>query len=297
MNTSDIQRLQSGWENVVAVRDASPPGCACRATTGPLIDAWIGRITVNLRPEEIARAWSDLERAQAAQTSAAMLPAESGDYILDVRSKREFQERPRSNARNIDVEELVYRLHEIPKDRRIVIFCQSGKRAERATFLLRNRGYHACNGHEDSCPIPENDPPMGSTGESSGILSSLFTSAQGAAADAASNAGSAGAKGATDQARAAIPGLADAIRGEIPKTISTVSDAAKQEIPDVISAGSKAAESTAEAAGEAAGRGAARGARDEAGVNTRTVLLGGVALIAMVGIGFAVFGFGNDVKK
>lgn len=334
---NDLRELAAGWEQVVAVRDASPLDCPCREATGPLIEAWFGKITVQLGEDDVSRSWADLQRARTAQSGAGLLPLETGDWILDVRDVREVAERHRPGAVNIPLHAgrgaergLSERLSEVPRDRRIVVFCKSGVRAEHACQILRAAGYrHVCNGHDETCPVPDMiigprpsnqtsaelnaelpalramaerlDPRVsGATGDSDspsspGLLRGLISAVGGDVSSAASDAGRGAAGGATDAAKAAIPGLiaaaGEAVRAEVPKVASTAGDAAKAEVPGVVGAASEAAKPAAEAVGEAAGRGAARGAKVEAGVSGFVKVVAVlVGVGALAGVGFAVFG-------
>lgn len=65
-----------------------------------------------------------------------------GEYLLDVRDTDEVAELGRlGNAVNIPLGELRDRLGELPRDRRIVAYCQKGQRGYLATCLLRGHGF------------------------------------------------------------------------------------------------------------------------------------------------------------
>jgi phage shock protein E len=65
----------------------------------------------------------------------------AGAVILDVRTSGEFQAGAYPGAVNIPVQELAYRLSEVPRDRPIVIYCGSGMRSASAERLLRAQGF------------------------------------------------------------------------------------------------------------------------------------------------------------
>lgn len=304
----DLRDLVAGWERVAAVRDASPPDCECRAATGPLLEAWFGRVTVHLSTDDLARSWSDLRKAQAAQTAARLLPPEENEWILDVRTRGENYDRPRPGVDAIIPIDpvpahnelgLADRLAEVPRGRRITVFCQSGVRAERAVRLLRANGWEACNGHAETCEVSAGaghagDARLGAAGPAD-ILAGL-------AGGAGAAAGQGAAQGAVDAVRGAVPGIAAAVRAEVPATVKTAADAAKAEAPAVVAAGGAAAQPVAEAAGEAAGRGAVAGAKGEAGglanLGFGVKLIGAVLAVgALFGIGWAVLGGGKKDDK
>ena len=66
----------------------------------------------------------------------------NGEFLLDVRDTDEvFESGLLKNAVNIPLTELRDRLGELPRDRRIVTYCQKGQRGYLATCLLRGRGF------------------------------------------------------------------------------------------------------------------------------------------------------------
>jgi NADPH-dependent 2,4-dienoyl-CoA reductase/sulfur reductase-like enzyme/rhodanese-related sulfurtransferase len=65
-----------------------------------------------------------------------------GEFLLDVRDADEVAELGKlKGAVNIPLGELRDRLGELPRDRRIVAYCQKGQRGYLATCLLRGRGF------------------------------------------------------------------------------------------------------------------------------------------------------------
>lgn len=60
-------------------------------------------------------------------------------FFLDVRTKQEFSARKIRGFENISVDKLEQNLMKLPKDKEIVVICQSGGRSAAACqFLLRN---------------------------------------------------------------------------------------------------------------------------------------------------------------
>lgn len=66
---------------------------------------------------------------------------DKGTLFLDVRTPGEYQSGHVPHAKLIPVQTLANRLNEIPKDKKIVVYCESGVRAARAAELLVNQGY------------------------------------------------------------------------------------------------------------------------------------------------------------
>jgi rhodanese-related sulfurtransferase len=73
---------------------------------------------------------------------AGLAPEQRKDVlILDVRTRKEAQEGTIKGALNLPQEELAGRSGELPKDKRILIHCSTGLRAEMAYGLLRDQGF------------------------------------------------------------------------------------------------------------------------------------------------------------
>ena len=66
---------------------------------------------------------------------------DSDTLFLDVRTLGEYQSGHVPHAKLIPVQTLANRLNELPKDKKIVVYCEAGVRAARAAELLVNQGY------------------------------------------------------------------------------------------------------------------------------------------------------------
>ena len=66
---------------------------------------------------------------------------QAGATLLDVRSPQEFGGRHLPGAVNVPVGELRDRLAEVPKDKKVVVYCRSGTRSAAAASVLREKGY------------------------------------------------------------------------------------------------------------------------------------------------------------
>lgn len=69
------------------------------------------------------------------------LPANHDALILDVRTSGEYASGHVPGAKNISVQDLASRLAEVPKDKPVYVYCESGVRSTRAAELLVNAGY------------------------------------------------------------------------------------------------------------------------------------------------------------
>lgn len=67
----------------------------------------------------------------------------AGATLLDVRTTGEFSSRHVDGAINIPVDQLGRRLAELPKDKAVVVYCQSGRRSASAAATLAAAGYDA----------------------------------------------------------------------------------------------------------------------------------------------------------
>jgi rhodanese-related sulfurtransferase len=67
------------------------------------------------------------------------------DYVLDVRNPPELRGGVIEGQVNIPLPELRNRLNELPRDRRIVVYCQAGQRAYYAYRILAQNGFDVIN--------------------------------------------------------------------------------------------------------------------------------------------------------
>jgi rhodanese-related sulfurtransferase len=73
-------------------------------------------------------------------------PATNGrPLLLDVRTPAEFAAGHIPGAVNVPVDEMRGRVGELPRGRRVVVYCQVGQRGYLATRLLRQEGFEAAN--------------------------------------------------------------------------------------------------------------------------------------------------------
>jgi rhodanese-related sulfurtransferase len=66
-------------------------------------------------------------------------------YFLDVRTSAEFKMRSIPGFVNIPLNQLPEKLDKIPKNKEIVVICQSGMRSSRACSILKKSGYQVTN--------------------------------------------------------------------------------------------------------------------------------------------------------
>jgi rhodanese-related sulfurtransferase len=97
-----------------------------------------GMQALDLRPDLVRRT----ERMTAA-TLAELLASAAPPYVLDVRTAREWQEKHIEGSLNIPLHHLEERMHEVPRDRPLIVHCQTGYRSSIAVSLLKRDGVHA----------------------------------------------------------------------------------------------------------------------------------------------------------
>jgi len=93
-----------------------------------------GMIGDNIRNERVAVAqWSDVEKLSGAV------------QLVDVRDPAEVARGSIPNAIHIPLNDLRARLSELPKDKELLVFCQSGQRSYNACRILLQNGYSCRN--------------------------------------------------------------------------------------------------------------------------------------------------------
>lgn len=83
---------------------------------------------------------ADLDTSRTPLITSAEIP--EGAFILDVRNKTEFNEGHIPGAVQLHAGRLPWRYQELPKNRNIVVYCQSGARSAAASSFLRSKGLH-----------------------------------------------------------------------------------------------------------------------------------------------------------
>ena len=72
---------------------------------------------------------------------AIQLSQKEGALFLDVRTPAEVAEGAVSGALAIPLQELDRRFSEIPKDKKLLVYCRSGRRSEAASSMLIQAGF------------------------------------------------------------------------------------------------------------------------------------------------------------
>lgn len=80
--------------------------------------------------------------AQISQQALLDMQAQKAPmFLLDVRTPEEFAAGHIAGAVNIPYDQVATRLAEIPKDKEVVLYCKSGRRAGMAAETLSSNGY------------------------------------------------------------------------------------------------------------------------------------------------------------
>ncbi|MFZ3059938.1 MAG: rhodanese-like domain-containing protein [Candidatus Methanoperedens sp.] len=100
-----------------------------------LILAAISGCISTTKPPEKAQ-YTDVSVQQAREM------IDSGDVlILDVRTQEEYNAGHIKNSTLIPVQVLDKRLNELPRDKKILVYCRSGSRSAQASEILVNNGF------------------------------------------------------------------------------------------------------------------------------------------------------------
>ncbi len=76
----------------------------------------------------------------SAKEAKELIEKENDVFILDVRTKDEYNEVHIKDANLIPIQELEQNIDKIPKDKKIVVHCASGKRSAKACEILKDKG-------------------------------------------------------------------------------------------------------------------------------------------------------------
>ncbi len=66
-------------------------------------------------------------------------------YLLDVRTPAENLAQAIAGSHLIPLQELAYRIDELPKDKEIIVYCRVGNRSTYAALFLARQGYQVIN--------------------------------------------------------------------------------------------------------------------------------------------------------
>lgn len=104
------------------IRELSETGAACGVATA-VPEAALGEGEISVRQLQ--------ERLDAGESL----------FLLDVRQTVEWQSERLPEAKLIPLQELPQHLHEVPRDRDVVVYCKMGGRSAQAARFLRQQGY------------------------------------------------------------------------------------------------------------------------------------------------------------
>lgn len=89
--------------------------------------------------EDITKAQTEVKNISAKQAKELI---EKGNevFILDVRTREEYNEFHMKGANLIPIQELEQNISKIPKDKKVIVHCAKGKRSAKACEILKNKG-------------------------------------------------------------------------------------------------------------------------------------------------------------
>jgi len=77
----------------------------------------------------------------SAEAFQAELEAPDRPLLIDVREPAEYRSGHIPGAKNIPLSQLKSRIHEIPRDRKLLLYCRSGMRSKTAAKILLRHEY------------------------------------------------------------------------------------------------------------------------------------------------------------
>ena len=113
-------------------------------------------MTIATAGEPVATAPASAAAAVAPMSQEALLEHQSRHpdhlFVLDVRTPQEYAEGHVPGAVNVPYDQLASRLAEVPKDKDVVLYCKSGRRAGIAADVLAANGYMRLSHLEGDMP-------------------------------------------------------------------------------------------------------------------------------------------------
>lgn len=85
------------------------------------------------------------KKFETVSPAAAKALQSEGALMIDVRESHEYKSGHAAGARNINLSSLPNRLRDLPKERNILVICQSGARSANAANYLAGQGYQVTN--------------------------------------------------------------------------------------------------------------------------------------------------------
>lgn len=85
------------------------------------------------------------KKFESVSPTAAKAMQSDGALLIDVRESGEYKSGHAAGARHISLSSLPNRLRDLPKEREILVICQSGARSSNAANYLSGQGYKVTN--------------------------------------------------------------------------------------------------------------------------------------------------------
>jgi phage shock protein E len=118
--------------------------------------AWAGDAERSTPSAKVAAAAKPAAAQLALMTQEQLLEHQSQHpehlFVLDVRTPEEFAEGHVPGAVNVPHDQIAARLDQVPKDKDVVLYCRSGRRAGLAAELLAANGYTRLSHLEGDMP-------------------------------------------------------------------------------------------------------------------------------------------------
>lgn len=76
----------------------------------------------------------------SAKQAKELIEKEKDVFLLDVRTREEYDDFHIKEANLIPIQELEQNINRIPKDKKVIVLCAKGKRSAKACEILKNKG-------------------------------------------------------------------------------------------------------------------------------------------------------------
>ncbi len=139
------------------------PSCPCSARAlalavtlglalGPMVAQAADPVTAPQPAKPAAAATAPLAPMTQEQLLTHLRQHPDHLFVLDVRTPQEYAEGHVPGAVNVPHDQVATRMAEIPRDKDVVLYCRSGRRAQAAADVLASHGYKRMTHLEGDMP-------------------------------------------------------------------------------------------------------------------------------------------------
>jgi rhodanese-related sulfurtransferase len=124
-----------GKNRTLQMKQTNPPG---RPRPWKWVGLWAGAAAAGLFLISCSAGSAPSGQISVAQAYADV---QAGAFILDVRTKAEWDQGHIAGSINIPLDRLSNRLAEVPRDQEVIVVCQTGVRSAEGLAILQRAGY------------------------------------------------------------------------------------------------------------------------------------------------------------